>query len=140
MLEGAHPQGEPRVAAQRHGQRGCARVPVARIGDDDDVGAERIGVVGEELGERARARLLLALDEQRDTEVEVRAQSLLEGAQRRDVRHDPRLVVGGSAAVQAPAADGRLERRGLPERFVADRLHVVVRVEQDRRPAVARGA
>ena len=64
----------------------------------------------------------------------------LQRAQRRDVRHDPGLVVGGAAAVQAPAADGRLERRGLPQRLVADRLHVVVRVEQDRRAAVARGA
>ena len=82
--------------------------------------------------------LLLALEEQHDAEVEVRSDRFGQRAERGDVRHDPGLVVGGAAAVQAAAADRRLEGRRLPERLVADRLHVMVGVEQDRRPAVAR--
>ena len=50
-----------------------------------------------------------------------------------DVRHDAGLVVGGAAAVEPSVADGRLERRGLPQGLVARGLHVVVRVEQDGR-------
>ena len=50
---------------------------------------------------------------------------------------DAGLVVGGAAAVEAVAAHGRLERRRVPVVVVAGRLHVVVGVEQDGRPAVA---
>src|SRR5690349_12363897 len=82
--------------------------------------AERVGVVGEELCERARARLLLALDEERDAEVEVLAHGLLECPEGADVRHDAGLVVGRPAAVQPAAPHGRLERRRLPLALVPD--------------------
>ena len=116
---------------------GVSGIPVARVGDDDHVGAERVGVVGEELRERPGTGLLLPLDEQSDAEVEVISQRRPSRAQRCDMRHDSGLVVRGAAAVQAAAADGRRERRGLPQRLVADRLHVVVGVEQDGRASVA---
>ena len=139
MVERLHAQAELGIAAQRDGESGGAGIPVAGVGHDDDVGAQGIRMIGEELGERQRACLLLTLEEERDAEVEVIAHDLLEGTEGADVGHDARLVVGGAATVQAAAAHGRLERRRLPEGLVADRLHVVVRVEQDRRAAVSCG-
>ena len=62
-------------------------------------------------------------------------QRVAEGAQRGDVRHDAGLVVGGAAAVEPAVALDRLERVALPQRQVADRLHVVVGVEQHGRRA-----
>ena len=66
------------------------------------------------LANELRQVLLLALDEQRDAEVEVGAEHLGERADGADVRHDAGLVVGGAAAVEAVAALRRLERRRLP--------------------------
>ena len=80
------------------------------------------------VGSESRADLLLALDEDGDPHRQVTRV----GAQRRDVRHDTGLVVGGAAAVEPPAPLGRLEGRAVPEGVVAGRLHVVVRVEHDR--------
>ena len=53
--------------------------------------------------------------------------------------HDPGLVVGGAAAVEAAVALGRLERRAVPVGVVAGRLHVVVGVEHDGRRALGPG-
>ena len=57
-------------------------------------------------------------------------------ADRGQVRGDAGLVVGGAAAVEPVAALGRLERLAVPVGRVADRLHVVVGVEQHRRRAL----
>ena len=54
---------------------------------------------------------------------------------RLEVHEHLALVVGGAARVDLAVADGRLERRRLPQVQGIDRLHVVVAVEQDgRRP------
>ena len=58
---------------------------------------------------------------------------------RGEVRGDAGLVVGGAAAVEAAAALGRLERRGVPVGVVVLRLDVVVGVEQHRRRALGPG-
>ncbi len=92
----------------------------------------------EERQERRRADLLLALDEHRHPDGEVA--DLQEGAQRAEVGHDARLVVGRAAAVETAVALGRLERVGLPRAGVARGLDVVVRVQQDGRGAVGRRA
>jgi hypothetical protein len=77
------------------------------------------------------AALLLALDHDLDGD----RGSRRERADRGGVRHDPALVVGGSAPVHTAVSDGRLEGRGVPFVERALRLDVVVGVEQDgRRP------
>ena len=60
------------------------------------------------------------------------------GAQRADVHEDVRLRVGRAASVDRAVALGRLERRRLPLRLVADRHDVVVAVQQHGRRAGGR--
>ena len=123
----AHDDADAAAQGRREGRR--ADVPVAGVGDDDGVGGEPVAVLLEDGAERRRAGLLLALDEDGDADRQVAGV----GAQRRDVRHDARLVVGGAAAVEAPVALLGLEGRAVPVGVVAGRLHVVVRVERHRR-------
>jgi hypothetical protein len=52
----------PDEAAQRRGEGGLADVPVAGVGDDDDVGGEALLVGLEQLDEGVGADLLLALE------------------------------------------------------------------------------
>ena len=115
--------------AQGRGQPRDADRPVGRVGDDDDVRRQQVAVRVQEVGEGRRADLLLALDEHRDPD----AQLLAQHAQRADVRDDARLVVRGTAAVEAAVALGGLEGRAVPVGVVAGRLDVVVRVQQHRR-------
>lgn len=98
----------------------------------DHVGGELVAVLGDELRERAGAELLLPLEERHEAEVEVGADGLDEGTDGGHVGHDAGLVIRSATAVQAVAPHGRFERVGLPVCGVAGRLHVVVRVEQDR--------
>src|SRR5690606_24942156 len=56
---------------------------------------------------------------------------------RGDVRHDAGLIIGGSPAIKSVATFGCLERRRVPQRFVARGLHVAVCVQKNRRLAVA---
>ena len=104
---------------------------VRRVRDDDDVAGQGVAVLVQQRGEGGGARLLLALDEQRDPD----RRPALVGAQHREVGHHAGLVVGGAAAVEAPVALGRLERRGGPQLVAAGGLHVVVGVEQHGRGA-----
>ena len=53
-----------------------------------------------------------------------------EGADGVQMRRDARLVIRGAAAVEAVAAQGRLERQRVPVGVGAGRLHVVVGVEE----------
>ena len=119
-------------SAQARGQGGDADLPVAGVGDDDDVGPELVLIGLEEGAEGRRPGLLLALDEQGHADAERVAEHLGDGRDRADVRHDARLVVGGAAAVQPAVAFVGDERLGLPQGRVPRRLHVVVGVQQDR--------
>ena len=65
-----------------------------RVGDHDDVGREIVVVLAEQVGQRVRPDLLLALDEHRDAHAEV----LAERADGAEVGDDPGLVVGCAAA------------------------------------------
>ncbi len=123
-------------AAQRGGQGRLADVPVARVGDHNDVGGEVVPVLLQQARQRLRAELLLALDE----DDHAHRQVVTEGAQGSDVRHDAGLVVGGAAAEQPPVAFGGLKRVGEPDGRVADRLHVMVRIQQHGRGAGRRGS
>ena len=94
--------------------------------------------VSRKVRKRRGAGFLLALEEERDAEAEVLAQHAGHGRVGGDVGHDAGLVVGGAAAVEPPVAlDGGRTAR-CPTAPVAGGLHVVVRVQQDRRLAVAR--
>ncbi len=93
--------------------------------------ASRSRCAASSAAQRRRAGLLLALDEDRDAHRRVAA----ERADRRQMRCDAGLVVGGAAAVEPAVALGRLERRRVPLAAVALGLHVVVGVQQHRRRA-----
>ena len=111
---------------------GYADVPVAGVGDDDDVG--RRARRGARRSSRSSESEPNSSSPSTNTHHADR-QRVAEGAQRRDVRHDAGLVVGGAPAVEPAVALDRLERVGLPQRQVADRLDVVVGVEQHGRRA-----
>lgn len=87
----------------------------------------------EERQEARRADLLLALDEDRHAHRQVAQRR--QRPQRTHVRDDPRLVVRGATPEQTTVDLGRDERVGVPRGSVSRGLHVVVRVEQDRRGA-----
>ena len=92
--------------------------------------ANRSGRVGGKVREGA-PDLLLALDHDLDPDRRL----AVPGAQRADVHEDVRLRVRRAAPVDGAVALGRLERRRLPLRLVADRHDVVVAVQEDRRRA-----
>ena len=125
----------PHQAAQARGEGGLADVPVAGVGDDDDVGLEAVLVGVEQLDEGVGADLLLALDEHH----QVDRQLVAEDPDRAEVGGDAGLVVGGAAAVEAVTRARWLPRRGVPVGVVVLRLDVVVGVEQDGRRALGAG-
>jgi hypothetical protein len=94
---------------------------------------QAVGMGLQELREARAAHLLLALDEEGDPQRELRV-LLQQLRDRRDVRHQRPLVVGGAAPVDPVADDRRLEGRRLPEGQRVGRLHVVVAVDDDVRP------
>jgi hypothetical protein len=121
-------------AAQAGRQGRDLGAPVLRVGDDHHVGGQEVLVLAQQPFEGGGAELLLALDE----ELHAHGRLPAVGAQRGDVRHHSGLVVGDAAAVQPPVLLDDGERVGLlPLREVADRLHVLVGVQQHRR--LARG-
>ena len=109
---------------------GVSRSQFDGVRDDDRVGCQEVAILVQEVRERLRQVLLLALDEQRDAEVEVGAEHFGQRPDCADVRHHARLVVGGPPAVEAVASLRRLERRRIPCLLAPGRLNVVVRVEQ----------
>ena len=69
--EGADLDVEAHQAAQAGGEGGDADVPVAAVGDHDDVGAELVEVLLQQRGQAVGADLLLALDEHHDVDRQV---------------------------------------------------------------------
>ena len=142
VAQGAHLDVGADQAAQRRGERGLADVPVAGVGDHDDVGAQLVLVLLQQRRQGVGADLLLALDEEHDVDGQVVAVR----PERPEVRHDAGLVVGGAAGVEPRTlrrlALGGLERRRVPVGRVVLGLYVVVRVQQHRRrtlrPALVR--
>ena len=118
--------------AQAGGQRRDADVPVAGVGDHDDVGAQVVAVLVR--GEPARVSEPTSSSPSTKNG-HVDRQVVAEDPQRGQVRRDAGLVVGRAAAVEAVAALGRLEGRRVPVGVVVLRLHVVVGVEQHGRRA-----
>src|SRR6266545_4334492 len=131
VLEDPHLDHAVDQAAQGGGERGRAGLEVGGVGQHDDVGRQLAAVALQQRPERGRADLLLALDEHGHPD----RRPPVVGAQHRQVRGDPGLVVGGPAAVQAPIPFDRRERRAGPGARIAGRLDVMVGVEQDGRLA-----
>jgi hypothetical protein len=136
VVEHPHLHDDVDKAAQPDGQRRPPDVPVGGVGDDDDVRGDLVAVPAQDLHQGGGPPLLLAFHEDHHAH----RQLVAESAQRRDVRHDAGLVIGGAPPVQAAVALDGLERPADPLGLVADRLHVVVRVEQHGRRARRRGA
>ena len=86
---------DARHAAQRGRERRDADREVARVDDEDRVGAQQLDVLGHERLQPAGALLLRALADQLDAAREA-AVDLLERAQRGEVHDDVALAVGAS--------------------------------------------
>ena len=110
--EGADLDVDADQAAQAGGQGGDADVPVAAVGDHDDVGAELVEVLLQQRREAVGADLLLALDEHHDVDREVVAVDP-EGA---EVGRDAGLVVGGAAGVERGRRARWARTAGSPSR------------------------
>ncbi len=115
--------------AQAHGRGRAAHGRVAGVADQDGVGAEELGVAGDELLESAGALLLGPLDH----ELQMDRHVIAERAKRGEVHEDVPLAVGRASPVPTPLHLGQLERRGPPGLVHERRLDVVVGVEQHRR-------
>jgi hypothetical protein len=128
LLEHAQLDDARHDAAERRRERGLAETPVPAVGDDHgvavEVGALLLKVPAQVLG----ARFLLALDEHGNADRRL----AVERAERRDVRDDSGFVVLDAAPVQAAVPERRRERRRPPLRLRSRRLHVVVRVKENR--------
>ncbi len=127
-------------AAQRCRDGGRVGVPHAGVADHREVGLQFVLDRLHEWHEILRADFLLAFDQDRDIDRQ-RSRDLLPGAAGLDKSHQLSLVVLGAArhddfsAVGVIGDDG-LERRTVPQIERIDRLHIVMTVEQDVRPAI----
>jgi hypothetical protein len=110
------------------------RGDASHVANHHRIDGEQLRVRGR-IGRERAADLLLALDHDLDPD----RGPPTPGAQGADVHEDVRLRVGRAAAEDRPVALGRLERRRLPLRLVADRDDVVVPVEEDGRRSVGGG-
>ena len=119
---------------QAHRDARAAHGGVAGVGDQDGVGAEKIGVRGNELFQPTRALLLGSLDDHLEVDGDVVAES----TQRGEMRDDVALAVGRTSAVPAAVDVGEAERRRAPFLLVQRWLHVVVGVQQDGRGVAVR--
>ena len=116
-------------AARRNAEGGLAgsgHVPV-----EDDAGVAAALVRLEEVDDRVAAGLLLPVAR----EPNVDGQRAFRGEQRSglQLQIELALVVGHAPGIDPPVANGRLERRALPEVERRLRLHVEVPVGDDRR-------
>ena len=91
------------IAAQARGDRGVAHGGVAGVGDDDGVGAQKIGMLGDERLEPAGALLLRSLDHQFEVDRKVVAES----AQGSEVHEEVALAVGRPRPYQRPSTSVR---------------------------------
>ena len=127
---------QPRGPAGGQHQGWAVDAEHGRVADDDQVGRQ----VGRPAVEHSRkavgARLLLAVDQDREVDGQAVA-AFGEAAQGRAEHEDRALVVGRSAADQPPVPEDRVEWRHAPLGRLSFRLDVVVQVVQDRRPVRA---
>lgn len=135
-LEGLHGDDDVRQPAQGDGRGTGADAGVARVADQECVGAELLGVPGDVLFEAPRALLLGTLGDEPDPDGE----AVAEGAQGGEVHDDVALAVGCAAAVPAAVALGQPEGRGTPGGVVERGLYVVMAVEEHGRRSGRRRA
>ena len=125
-VQQSHVDDQVDQTAQAGGEGGHVHGGVGGVGDDDDVGPQRVAVLGEQVHQCGRADLLLALDEERDAD----RWRAAEGPQDGEVHEHAGLVVRRSTAVEAAVALGRGEGRVGPLLLRPAGLDVEVGVEQ----------
>jgi hypothetical protein len=119
-------------APKRRVERG--HVALVQVAVEDDCGVRPALVGCDPFDDGLTADLLLGVE--REPEVDRKLARLGELARRLDEHEEMRLVVGDAAGVEPPVALGQLERRRLPEVERVGRLHVEVRVAEDRRRGI----
>jgi hypothetical protein len=112
MVQGADLDNAVDEPAQTGGQRRHPDLPVAGFGDDDHICPYQFLLPGEEGRQGRGTGFLLTLDQ--DGDAQAIARELVGGPKGGDVKHDPGLVVGGSASAEPPAPLGGGERGGDP--------------------------
>ena len=88
---------ESAVTAQACRESRLARLPVIRVGDDDDIGFKLVTVGLKEVSKRGRPDFFFAFD----VDNNVRSQILTKKAQRPEVNNDARAIVRSSASIDA---------------------------------------
>src|SRR5207249_7979325 len=130
-LRTAHAQLEVRDALQAEAyRRASRRVLVAGL-PDTAIGAQARRVLLHEVREMLGADLLLALEQDADTQRELAHRRAIR-LDRLKPRHEVAFVVGDAAAEEHPVALDRLERRGLPLVLGIRGLDVVMVVDEER--------
>ena len=127
-----HDQLDVAEAPRPEHHAGRAGEGLGAVGRDREVAAKQLAMCLQDGSQPGREDLLLALEQHLHVE---RERALGQQALERDEHRDERpLHVRRTAPVHRVAADDGRERRARPVRLVDHRLHVVVPVQEDRRP------
>ena len=97
MISHSQINSESAVTTQACRDSRLARLPIIRVGHDNDVGLELVAVGLKEVSKRGRADFFFAFD----VDNNVRAQILTKKAQRPEVNNDARAIVRSSASIDA---------------------------------------
>ena len=95
------------------------------------IGREEVAVLTQQFIEAGRSDFLFPFDQHLHVQRKFARRAKI-GPDRGRVQHGACLVIRHPAAVQPAVPFRRLEGRGLPQLRAADRLHVMVGVQQDR--------
>ena len=122
----AQPVGKRRPAASDH----------AGIGDGRDIAAQFVAMFSQKRRQVRATDLLFAFDQEDhvDGKFSVLSERFLDAD---DVRENLAFVVGRAAGIDHAGFDARLERRRFPQIERIGGLHVVMAVDEHRRPARA---
>jgi len=137
MVERPNPQIDVQDAAQTRGERRQSRREIRRVREDQHIRLQACVMGAKKVREMARTNLLLALDD--NLQVHRRRRAILEpGSERTGEYHDARLVIDDPTSIEPSRLaftldPGRFESRTTPGCVAPRRLHVMMRVEQQRR-------
>ena len=127
--------GAPHQSPKGSGDRRNPHCPIAGVGYDYKVGSQRVGITFQESRQVGRTDLFLTLQEHFHPHRR-RPPERSGGPQMCD---HPALVIGCPPAIHPAFLCYRLERFGLPHLKIADRLDVIVGVQQHGRSAFGSG-
>ena len=124
--------GHMRGAADAGADRRHAGPVVPPIRDHGHVAPQQVALPADELRQMLGRAFLFALDDDLDRTGERTVGA--DRPERRGVDHDPGFVVGGSSTEEPAVGERGCERGCRPGIRIGRRLHVMVRVQQDRGP------